>query len=314
MMSSPPLASPASRIAAFATGMTLVVAVAPVSLGAATHRTANFEVSAGSDSTARLIARQAEELRSSLSQEWLGEKLPTWPQRCAVRVDTTRERLAGDTTYTLVPGRVTRWQMVLNGPVERILETLLPHEILHTILASHFKDAVPRWADEGAALSVEAEADRRRLWAQEGPRLLRGPWQPLQQMFDAESYPEDRGDLRAFYAQGAVLTEFLLLAGKSRFLEFVHTGMQDGWEPAITAHYGFSGVAALEAAWVDWLRNDRPKITLAADGQTLADAVDQTRPRQNLAVAGNPRSSNVLPANDVPLQGGASGVNRFGSP
>jgi hypothetical protein len=203
--------------------------------------------------------------------------------------------------------------MVLNGPLERIIETLLPHEVLHTILASHFKDAIPRWADEGAALSVEAEADRRRLWAQEGPRLMRGAWQPLTQLFAAENYPEDRDRLRAFYAQGAAVTEFLLLAGKPRFLEFVRAGMQSNWEAAITANYGFPDVAALEAAWVDWLQNDRPSVRLTSGNQSLADAVDRAHRVRNLAVAGNQPFLEV-PADEAPRQGGAGGSSRFGSP
>jgi hypothetical protein len=98
--------------------------------------------------------------------------------------------------------------MMLRGPLERIVETLLPHEVLHTILASHYQGAVPRWADEGAALSVEPEAEQLRLWAQAGRRLLRGPRKSLGDLFTCEQYPTDREEMVAFYAQGAV-TEFL---------------------------------------------------------------------------------------------------------
>jgi hypothetical protein len=290
----------------------LAWAISPIRLSAASHRTENFEVSAGSSATAQLIARQAEDLRSTLSQEWLGASLPAWTQRCVVKVNTGVDRLSGDTTYTIVHGRVTRWQMVLNGPVERIVETLLPHEVLHTILATHFKHAVPRWADEGAALSVEAEADRRRLWAQEGARLIKGAWQPLQEMFTTDTYPEDRANLRAFYAQGAVVTEFLLAGGKARFLEFVQAGMRDGWDRSAAACYGFADVASLESAWIGWLRNKRPAVVVAND-ETLADALARNSAAQSLAAIGTDVGA------DAQLVEGSTGssserLNRYGNP
>ncbi len=260
-------------------GLSVLSAVAAVagllcsaaSLYAGTVRTANFEVSAQSEAMACFIARHAEELRSTLATEWLGQELAPWSQPCLISVDTTKDRLTGDTSYTVLGNRVTRWRMVLNGPIERIIETLLPHEILHTILASHFQNAVPRWADEGAALSVEAEGDRRRLWAQEGPGLVHGVRRPLREVFLTEHYPEDARSIRRFYAQSASVTEFLLIAGKPRFLKFVRNGMEAGWDAAIVKHYGFADSLALEEAWIDWLRNDRPALALQSDDEMLAD-------------------------------------------
>ncbi len=309
---SSPRGCPAHRIAVLLSFAAAVWAISTSPLSAASHRTENFDVSASSSATAQLIARQAEDLRSTLSQEWLGASLPAWPQRCVVQVNTGVDRLSGDTTYTIVHGRVTRWQMVLNGPVERIVETLLPHEVLHTILASHFRNAVPRWADEGAALSVEAEADRHRLWAQEGARLTKGPWQPLQEMFNTDTYPEDRGNLRAFYAQGAVVTEFLLAGGKTRFLEFIQLGMRDGWDRSAAACYGFADVASLESAWIGWLRNKRPVVVVAND-ETLAAAVARHRTVQSLAAIGTEDDA-ATPQVEGSTGTGFDRRNRYGNP
>lgn len=249
---------------------------------AATANTANFEVIADSAELAQLIAAHAEELRTTLAIDWLEAELPTWESTCVVRVDTSRERLSGDTTYTLAGGRMMRWQMELRGPPERILETLLPHEVLHAVLASHFRRAVPRWADEGAALSVEPEVERSRLWAQEGPQLLRGRRHSLAVLFDCEQYPASRDDLRAFYAQGASVTEFLLLGGKSQFVRFVDLGMRDGWDRAATAQYGFSSIEKLEVAWVAWLHDERPVVAVTS-GQLLAEAVGELQSTSMLA-------------------------------
>jgi hypothetical protein len=294
--------------AALCAGVALIY-MSGTPLLAATVRTANFDVSAPSADTAGLIARHAEALRSDLSREWLGEKLPDWPERCQVRVDPQHERLVGDTTYKFVRGKATRWQMDLRGPLERIMETLLPHEVLHTILASHFRGTVPRWADEGAALSVEAESDRRRLWALAGRQIVNGPRQPLHVLFDTEQYPSERDALRGFYVHGALVTEFLLFAGKSRFLDFVSTGVREGWDRSAAHHYGFDDLAGLEAAWDVWLRSDRPAIQVA-DRQTLSDAMRQPQPSTNIAAAENQE----LPETVSGAGESGGGLSRFGSP
>ena len=243
-----------------------VVLLSVVGMGfpvaAAEFRTANFVVNAEDSATARHVGDRAEELRTLLSTEWLGAALPDWTEPCRVFVDTSGERLKGDTTYLLSRGRVTRWRMELHGPLNRILETLLPHEIVHTVLASHFKAAIPRWADEGAALMAEDPSERRRLWLLEEHRLTSDDLPPLSTVLDAAEYPTQRDTLRTFYVRGACLAEFLLHAGKPRFLEFVGQGMSDGWDIAVRDHYGFEDVDELESAWMIWLRGDRPSIRL----------------------------------------------------
>ncbi|MBL8849920.1 MAG: hypothetical protein JNG89_09555 [Planctomycetaceae bacterium] len=239
---------------------------------AATARSANFEVTADSDEVARLLATCAEELRQSLAVEWLKSDLPAWETRCIVRVDAGCDRLSGDTTYSVSSGRSFGWEMELRGPPERIVETLLPHEVLHTVLATHFRCAVPRWADEGAALSVEPEVEQARLWAMEGPQLLCGPRQPLSDLFACDEYPTGMENLRAFYVHGASITQFLLLAGKAEFVEFISLGMQSGWDHAVRTHYGFTSLAQLESAWLDWLQQERPVVSVT-QGELLAEAI-----------------------------------------
>lgn len=239
---------------------------------AASFETENFFVSAPDQPLARQIGLRAEELRTSLAHEWLGKPLDAWPQRCVVQVDPHSERLTGDTTYSLVRGEVRRLRMDLRGDPQRILEILLPHEVVHTVLASHFKAAIPRWADEGAALMAEDEAERQRLWKLEGARLTAGRTEPLSTLLAARDYPAARERIRSFYVQGGSLTEFLLTAGKPRFLLFVATGMEEGWDHAVSRHYGFADTAGLERAWQSWIGNGRPQIPLQ-DAQLLAAGV-----------------------------------------
>ena len=236
---------------------------------AAEFSTTNFLVEADSARAARNVGRRAEELRTELAQAWLGGVLADWSEPCRVFVHADAERLSGDTTYLIGRTRITRWRMELNGPLDRIVETLLPHEIVHTILASHFKAAIPRWADEGAALMAEDPLEQRRLWLLEEQLLKSDDQPPLDDLLCAAEYPVERDQVRTFYVRGASLTAFLVSAGRTRFLEFLSAGMQDGWDSAVRVHYGFADVDELEAAWLEWLRADRPPIELA-DAQLLA--------------------------------------------
>jgi hypothetical protein len=50
--------------------------------------------------------------------------------------------------------------MHLEGPLENILVGCLPHEVTQSVLADFFGQAVPRWADEGAAIVSEDAVER----------------------------------------------------------------------------------------------------------------------------------------------------------
>ena len=50
--------------------------------------------------------------------------------------------------------------MSIQGSRQRILDSVLPHEVTHTIFASHFRQPLPRWADEGACTTVEHASER----------------------------------------------------------------------------------------------------------------------------------------------------------
>lgn len=263
-------ASPAVLLAVWLTGA-LPARTAP----AAEFSTANFRVNAATPQAARYVAERAEELRRDLAEEWLGEELADWSEPCRVTVDADSERLMGDTTYLIGRTRITRWRMELRGPLDRILETLLPHEVVHTILASHFRCAIPRWADEGAALLAEDPAEQQRLWRLEQRRLIGEDQPPLAELLRASEYPAQRDEIRTFYVRGASLTSFLAAAGKPRFLEFIRAGMSEGWDASVRVHYGFTGVAELEACWLEWLRAGRPEIALD-DAQLLSAGVGRT--------------------------------------
>ncbi|MFO0422346.1 MAG: hypothetical protein ACK52C_01655, partial [Planctomycetia bacterium] len=118
---------------------------------AAGHRTANFIVDAPTDSLARRIGDAAEQYRHDLAIEWLGSPLPRWSRPCPIKAQVAPHLGAGGaTSFVFDGGEVFGWTMTIQGSEERIIDSVLPHEITHTIFASHFRKPLPRWADEGA--------------------------------------------------------------------------------------------------------------------------------------------------------------------
>jgi hypothetical protein len=154
--------------------------------------------------------------------------------------------------------------MMVQGPLERILESVLPHEITHTILASDFRGAVPRWADEGAAVLCEGEQDivRKQLKVAD---LLTVQQIPISNLLSLSEYPADGEDLLLVYAQGYSLTKFLVERnGKETFVRFLKDANARGWTPALESAYGFKDVDAFGTSWHDWMQDRASSAPLMA--------------------------------------------------
>ena len=142
-------------------------------------------------------------------------------------------------------------KMTVEGSLERVLNSVLPHEITHTIFASKFRRPLPRWADEGGSVLSE---DYQELYKHD--ILVReiintGRMIPLSRLFVLPDYPND---VMCLYAQGFSVANYLVaLEGRKVFLEFVATGQQKGWDHALAQHYGIRSVAALEKQWIGWI-------------------------------------------------------------
>ncbi|HEV3344153.1 MAG TPA: hypothetical protein VG125_27505, partial [Pirellulales bacterium] len=114
------------------------VAAALLSLGAS-YRTPNFIVRAGTPEFAKEVGQAAEQYRRELAIEWLGHEMPIWFQPCPITVeDGPRLGAGGATSFVFDHGDVFGWQMTIQGSRERILDSVLPHEVTHTVFASYF--------------------------------------------------------------------------------------------------------------------------------------------------------------------------------
>jgi hypothetical protein len=239
-------------------GSLLVLAASPCL--AAGYRTANFTVAAPTARLAQEIGDSAEAWRRSLAIEWLGHELPDWAEPCPIKARVAgRLGAGGATSFVFDQGEVFGWRMEIQGSRERVLDSVLPHEITHTIFASHFRQPLPRWADEGACTTVEhnSEIAKQERLLIECLQTRRGI--PFSHMFAMKEYPQD---VLPLYAQGHSLAQLLIdRRGKAAFLEFLADGMGDeNWPRAIRQHYGYPNLLVLQNSWLQWIRDGRPSV------------------------------------------------------
>jgi hypothetical protein len=291
---------------ALATVFALGIAVAPS--GAAEFTTDNFVVSAPTAELAKTFGNYAEKYREEKAVEWLGREMPRWNRRCPLQVKITIGRTGGATTFTFSrEGGVLSQEMEIFGEVPQLLNSVLPHEVTHTVLAHHFGQAVPRWADEGG--SVLSENDKERFDHDIKCRefLNQGRGIPLKHLFPMQQYPRD---MIVLYAQGYSVSQYLIdlggagLKGRQKFLQFVETGMQNGnknWEKAVQ-QYGFESVDDLQEKWINALR--KPPARLASrtnDGKAGSGAVASLTKPESRGIETRSSAVPALPQLEPPV-------------
>jgi hypothetical protein len=287
----------------------LVAALLAVSMGAS-YRTPNFVVQTQSPQLAEQFAKAAEKYRHDLAIEWLGKPMPEWSQPCVmtVRVGPTLGA-GGATTFVFDRGEVFGWRMTIQGSRERILDSVLPHEITHMIFASRFRCPLPRWADEGGATSVECQSERSKHYKMLVQFLRSNRGIAFSRMFAMSEYPRD---IMPLYAQGYTLCDFLIQkGGRRKFVEFVADGLEGNqWSAAIQRHYGIQGVGPLQDTWLAWVRQGFPRIqspagpSQAPDTTEMLAAGKRARPEPNLLLrTGRAAPSHDAPARLVPVRG-----------
>jgi RNA polymerase sigma factor (sigma-70 family) len=215
---------------------------------AVTVRTTNFEVTAPAGRVARLVAEAAERHRKEQATLWLGKELPAWSERCAIKVRIGLEGVGGATTFSYDAGRVTSRDMHLEGPLDRLLTSALPHEVTHTIFADCFGEPPPRWADEGGAVLSEDEDEQERHAKLMRDLVGKERYIALPRLLKLKDFPDE---VMSLYVEGHSLARFLVgKRGRPTFLAFVKQGMKDGWDAAAKEHYGYPDVEELERAWL----------------------------------------------------------------
>lgn len=209
-----------------------------------------------SPSLSKLIV-DAEVQYRLLNKEWFGTDSTPLATPCRIDVKVgTNVGIGGSTQYTFTPdGRVGDAMMHLQGPIHSI-DSSLRHEVMHLILAAHFKATLPRWIDEGIAeLHVSAdELNKLRMLSRNAGDDRRIP---LSQLFQMQSYPDD---VLMLHSQGLSIVQFLInQGGKRKLIDCMKSvdprAMTTDLPKAIIAAYGFKDVDDLEAQWIKSIGN-----------------------------------------------------------
>lgn len=266
--------------------------------------TQNFVVQAANANLAQAVGDRAEGYRELLAVQWLGAALPAWPQPCPIVV-TVSNQAHGETSFLLPEngyGLPSDWDMKIFGPTDRLLDSVLPHEITHTLFATHFKQRLPRWADEGACTTIEHASEREKIQA----LLLRflSPQQrqgiPFNRMFPMRDYP---ADMLPLYAQGYSVAKFLIAqGGHQQFVQLIERGLQNertlpvtvAWDQAMRETYGYQDLSDLQLDWLAWVGGGSREEEAIARRQQRGDRLATTE-----ALADNrsvPTDNGVTPA------------------
>ena len=247
----------------------------------------NFHVYAPDGRLAQKVVQEAERYRSELAILWLGHELDAWSERCPIKVELGMHA-GGETSFAFVTdgrsyGKPIGWKMKISGPPDRLLDAVLPHEITHTIFATHFGRPLPRWADEGACTTVEHQSERNKNHHMLINFLTASPSRgiPFNRMFTMTQYPHD---ILPLYAQGHSVAKFVIMQkGRRTFLDYLQAGMdrQRGshdvraWDDVTQEFYGFRDLSDLQLAWIAWVKAGSVEQT-PDDGSALALASHTT--------------------------------------
>ena len=262
------------------------------SLEAATYQTVNFAVTSDRPEVAEEVGKAAELYRRQLAVFWLGKPLPNWSRPCRISVREGALGAGGQTTFQFVRGEVLNWRMQVQGTLERILDSVLPHEINHTIFACHFRRPLPRWADEGAATLFEHRSEQLKQLALLN-EVIRNKNEiiSLRDLLSMKEYPQGQRPMLTLYAQGYALADFLVQQkGRHAYLKFIADGERGTWEEAIRANFDHAGIESLEKNWRGWVLAGMPKLTLPreqmlAANESDADSKAQAASRPELPVS-----------------------------
>ncbi|HEX4590536.1 MAG TPA: hypothetical protein VH120_11435, partial [Gemmataceae bacterium] len=154
----------------YASTVGLCLVFAPAAWANGQVRTQNFLVTAPDQQTAQQFGQMAEQYRKQKALEWLGQEMPPWPRPCPLYVKPTMGGAGGATKFNYdFRGNYEVLSMEIEGDYNKMLHSVLPHEVTHTVFAHYFRYPVPRWADEGGSVLSENDAER-----QQHDKMIRG--------------------------------------------------------------------------------------------------------------------------------------------
>lgn len=266
----------------------------------------NFEVTAPTYEIAEKVCLRAEE-------EWAKSGFPNLYMPCKIRVKVGQIGAGGATTFSFGGGQVFGFDMTVQGSLEKILKSVIPHEVRHMITACHKRRPVARWLDEGIAGLCEEDSERNRqmLFAKE----IAGTNQfiPLRELLSAMDYPKDMQKTLSLYAAGTALSDFLVTRAAAAsgqqwtleeswqwMMDFEEAATKKGWDATLydlskqknKPLGGITNSSELSNEFTKWLKGGKAQI------YAFREAPDATEQNVILPVKYfNDGVNRVVPAN-----------------
>jgi hypothetical protein len=212
------------------------------------------------------VAAYCEDFRAQLSRAWLGDDQDRqWSPKCTIVMHATQA------SYRSVVGSLADCT-VAACTIEAIGEhtasrridvctccdnwlVYLPHELTHVLLDGRLTaGGLARWADEGMSLVADPPSKRAAHERDLGQALAEGRQFRMIELLTLADYPA-RDRLGVFYGQSQSVVEFLVRrGGRHKFVEFVKSAAQDGYDSALRSSYGIDNASALELQWLADIR------------------------------------------------------------
>lgn len=204
----------------------------------------NFSVLAppGKFHAEKLLVK-AEYYRRIIAVKWIGKQLPEGANEARLHWKESATRDEG----TLSPATPKPYPSIafiwLVTSEERAFSTTLAHEISHVVILERFNNDAPPWVLEGIASTYD-DKERKEIREKSFRKLLESGEIPLTEIAKKKSIRPN--DIES-YCLAEKMVEFLVhkTGGNAKFLAFVDTVKNDGWESALKS-IGYDTAGVLE--------------------------------------------------------------------
>lgn len=210
---------------------------------------------------AEQIAQLAEQVRTATFEKWAGPVSDAWNPQCDVWLHATGAEYAkttnqaatspGHSAVGLKNGRIAHRRIDLRLDDTGMLESTLPREVAHVVLADLFPDQpLPRWADVGMAVASESTAEVSRF-LRAAPKLAQDKKLfAVHDLLGMADFPE-AAKITPFYVESVSLVDYLVrLKGAKAFVLYLREAPRRGYEEALQRHYGIKDAAELQERWL----------------------------------------------------------------
>lgn len=238
--------------------------------------TQNFVVRAYSQESAQEYAETAEECRRRLSYYWFGKEFPNWSKKVPLRANTSKpgSPASGVTNFAFADSEVIILNMEVSGSHQEIVNSIIPHEVNHTVFATYFRRSLPRWADEGACVFVEDGKHRLAVAGWYDDLEKRGGlYHPSRLTRIMEYQSNGQNHQQQIYGQGHEYVTYLVnVYGPACYIEFVSEMIDSTPEKALKNVYGFTSWDDFQGKFYEY-RTNSPERYTRNDNKRKVDVV-----------------------------------------